>query len=104
MTLVPSLQSIKERFESANKLILEHSNFDDEARNIAATHSVSYMHILTKIIENSDGQLTQDAMHVLNDVLEFLDLVEGHCAVESGESPQLDKWASADRTAKNLGS
>lgn len=79
MNTVDTLQELKDRFESVNTLILTHQNFDDEARNVAAYHSASYMLNLTKMIENCDGQLTEEAMPVVNDVVKFLDLVEEHC-------------------------
>lgn len=82
MTTPSSLQSIRDRFEAVNNLIIEHPNFDDETRSIAAIRSIMCMCAFTNIIKNCDGRITQEVMPALDDVFEFLDFVENHCAVE----------------------
>lgn len=79
MNAVGTLQQLKERFEYANNLIVTHSSFNDEARNVAAYHSVLHMINLTEVIKNCDGQLTKEAMPVVNAVNVFLDSIEKHC-------------------------
>lgn len=79
MKSVPSLQSIRDRFETVNNLIIEHPSFDCESRSIAAIHSVLHMRKLTEIVENCNGCLTQDAVPALSNICGFLDFVENYC-------------------------
>lgn len=76
------LVTLKKRFESANEKILNHPNFDDEARAAATHQSATYMISLAAIIEASDGEIPDDALPALKCVTEFLDLVESHCATD----------------------
>ena len=74
------LEVLVERFDSANEKILNHPNFNDEAREAAMHQSATYMMSLDAIIKASDGTVPDDALPVLEAVSKFLDLVERHCA------------------------
>lgn len=76
------LIALKKRFESVNEKILNHPNFDDEARAEATHQSATYMISLAAIIEASNGVIPDDALPALKYVIDFLDLVESHCAAD----------------------
>ncbi len=80
MTKAINLQELKERFNEANKLILEHPSFDDDDRVAATNYSAIYMMVLDKMLGETKGEFTDDVNNVLAPVIDFLDLVDDTCA------------------------
>lgn len=82
MTKAINLQELKKRFNDANKLILEHPNFNEDERAAATNYSAVYMAVLDRMLEETNGELTDDINNVLAPVVDFLDLVDEQCALK----------------------